>query len=40
LWQIVGIGNSTKTKDSFDRSFRIAFPEAGMQMDMFDYVDD
>jgi hypothetical protein len=40
LWQIIGIGNAAKTKEGFDRAFKTAFPEAGMQMDMFDYDDE
>lgn len=35
LWQVVGIGNASKTKDSFDRNFARAFPQRGDQMDMF-----
>ncbi len=31
LWQIIGIGNGSKSKESFDRSFRNAFPEPGDQ---------
>ncbi len=36
IWQIVGIGNATKTKESFERGFSRAFPQAGAQGDLFD----
>lgn len=36
LWQIVGIANATKTKEAFDKGFRKAFPQSGMQYELFD----
>lgn len=38
LWQVVGIGNATRSKEGFDRGFRLAFPEAGAmyQQPLFD----
>jgi hypothetical protein len=35
IWQIIGIGNSTKSKEGFQKAFKIAFPEPGDQADMF-----
>lgn len=32
VWQIVGIGNASRNKAEFDRSFKCAFPQAGDQM--------
>lgn len=34
LWQVVGIGMGSKSKESFDRSFRNAFPESGDQVEL------
>lgn len=34
LWQVVGIGNASKTKDSFDRGFSRAFPKHGDQVEL------
>ncbi len=31
IWQVVGIGNAFKTKESFDRGFSRAFPRSGTQ---------
>jgi hypothetical protein len=36
LWQLIGIGNASRTKEGFDRMFKAAFPEAGYQMELFD----
>jgi hypothetical protein len=36
IWQLVGIGNSTKTKEGFQRGFKTAFPQAGDQGVLFD----
>lgn len=33
IWQIIGIGAASRTKEIFDRNFKIAFPQAGEQMD-------
>jgi hypothetical protein len=30
LWQVIGIGNSTRSKEGFDRGFNLAFPQAGV----------
>lgn len=36
LWQVIGIGNSVRSKNQFERSFRIAFPSPdGGQLDLF-----
>lgn len=35
MWQIIGIGSSTRTKDGFKKGFKIAFPSAGDQMPLF-----
>lgn len=34
LWQVIGIGNASKTKKEFHRSFKRAFPQIGDQMEM------
>lgn len=38
IWQVVGIGNATKSKEGFERGFRLAFPQPGDsdQLDLFD----
>ncbi|HKX31993.1 MAG TPA: P63C domain-containing protein [Blastocatellia bacterium] len=36
IWQIVGIGSATRSKESFDRGFKKAFPQSGTQGDLFD----
>jgi hypothetical protein len=33
LWQVIGIGNSVRSKAQFERSFAIAFP--GAQLELF-----
>jgi hypothetical protein len=40
LWQVVGIGNATRSKEGFDRGFNMAFPQAGdmNQRDLFEDV--
>jgi hypothetical protein len=40
IWQIVGIGNATKTKESFERGFNKAFPQAGTQPGFWDDEED
>jgi P63C domain len=32
IWQVVGIGNASKTKESFDRGMKNAFPQVGDQL--------
>lgn len=34
LWQVIGIGNASKSKIDFERSFKRAFPQAGDQIEM------
>lgn len=34
LWQVVGIGSISKTKEAFERNFRQAFPQSGDQLDL------
>jgi len=36
MWQIIGIGNATRTKEGFERGFKAAFPHSGDQMPLFD----
>lgn len=40
LWQVIGIGNSTRSKEGFDRGFNMAFPQVGAmeQPDLFDEI--
>lgn len=40
IWQIIGIGNATKTKESFERGFAKAFPQTGAQGELFEDVFD
>lgn len=35
IWQVVGIGNVSNSKDGFVRLFSKAFPESGTQIDLF-----
>jgi hypothetical protein len=37
IWQVIGIGNAMKSKEGFERGFRLAFPQAheGAQSDLF-----
>ena len=37
LWQVIGIGNSVKSKAQFEKSFSNAFPSA--QMELFQLED-
>lgn len=39
LWQLVGIGNATNTKEGFQRGFKNAFPQVGDQYQLFDWSD-
>lgn len=34
LWQVVGIGNASRTKEAFERGFTNAFPQAGEQISL------
>lgn len=36
IWQVVGIGNASRSKDAFDRGFQRAFPQIGETGDLFD----
>jgi hypothetical protein len=36
IWQLIGIGNSTRTKEGFQRGFKMAFPQTGDQAELFD----
>ncbi len=36
IWQVVGIGNATRSKQSFDKAFAKAFPQAGDQPNLYD----
>jgi len=36
IWQVVGIGNASNNKDSFDRAITRAFPQSGYQGELFD----
>lgn len=40
LWQIIGIGNASSTKEAFERGFKRAFPQAGEQMLLFDLMEE
>ena len=39
IWQTIGIGNSSRTREAFDRGFRRAFPQVGDTMELFDATD-
>lgn len=34
LWQVVGIGMASRSKEGFERNFNAAFPQAGLQHDL------
>jgi hypothetical protein len=36
IWQVVGIGNASKSKEAFERGVRTAFPQIGDQLELFD----
>jgi len=36
LWQLIGMGNATKSKEGFQRGFKNAFPQSGDQYELFD----
>lgn len=36
IWQVVGIGNASKSKEAFDRGIRNAFPQTGGQLEFLD----
>jgi len=38
LWQLVGIGNATRSKEGFERGFKNAFPASGDQLPLFEEV--
>jgi hypothetical protein len=35
MWQVIGIGSATRTKDGFKKGFKMAFPESGDQIPLF-----
>jgi hypothetical protein len=35
IWQVIGIGNGTRTKEGFQKAFGIAFPQPGEQGELF-----
>lgn len=39
IWQVVGIGNASNSKESFDRGFQRAFPQIGVTADLFADLD-
>lgn len=39
LWQVIGIGNSVKSKSQFERSFYTAFPAPKTQLDAVKLLD-
>jgi hypothetical protein len=38
IWQLVGIGNTTRSKEAFERAFKMGFPQSGDQGELFDEV--
>ena len=36
LWKTIGIGTAARTKEGFNRAFKVAFPEAGSQGELCD----
>jgi hypothetical protein len=40
IWQVIGIGNATRSKQSFDKAFAKAFPQSGDQGILFPDLDD
>ena len=40
IWQVVGIGNASKTKEAFDRGMKTAFPQVGDQLSFLDFQRD
>lgn len=36
MWQVIGIGSASSTKEGFDRGFKKAFPSPGDQLSLFD----
>ncbi len=36
IWQVVGIGNASPTKEAFERGVKLAFPQIGDQMDLLE----
>ena len=40
IWQVVGIGNASNSKESFDRGFNRAFPQIGKTIDLFQEIDE
>jgi len=40
IWQFIGIGNASRSKDSFDKAFNRAFPSPGYQFGLFDDFED
>lgn len=39
IWQVVGIGNASNSKESFDRGFKRAFPQIGETGDLYADID-
>ena len=39
IWQVVGIGNASNSKESFDKGFQRAFPQIGVTGDLFADLD-
>ena len=40
LWQVIGIGMASRSKEGFERGFRLAFPQSGDSEDLFAGSDD
>nr|WP_281720832.1 P63C domain-containing protein [Nitrosomonas nitrosa] len=40
IWQVVGIGNASNSKETFDRGFQRAFPQIGVTGDLFADLED
>lgn len=40
IWQFIGIGNASRSKESFDKAFNRAFPSSGYQFGLFDDFED
>lgn len=36
IWQVVGIGNASSTKEAFEKGIKLAFPQVGDQLDLLD----
>ena len=40
LWQVIGIGQSSRSKEGFERGFNMAFPQSKGQIDLFEFEDE